>query len=401
MSRSMKYYRNKKEPTQTLLDYLSASFRYHTAAEWKSAIDEGRVSLNSQQRVDPDTLLNQGDCLEYRPVQAAEPAIDTEHIEILHEDAETLVVAKNGNIPVAPGGRYTSNTLLATLEKRQSATDEEELSSKRPRGESSASGGSRRPQLFLVHRIDKETSGIVVLAKSSSTAAILTRQFAEHVEEAKGDDAATIKNEVKKVYTAIVDGVMPLNQTVVVNERVGFHRDRADATPTQFPKLKMAVFPADSLVGKVSSSIVRCVAVDPDAKISVVSVVPLTGRTHQIRLHCAHLGFPIVGDKLYQTRTPGIAGGSFAVDDELFLAQARETQLVRHPAIGLVKRHLLHATLLSISLPPPNSRDGGDGEARRMTFVSLPSKWFAQDCDGLSHAKGICKGLDDAAIEIR
>jgi 23S rRNA-/tRNA-specific pseudouridylate synthase len=411
MSRSVTYYRCKTDPVQSLQQFLSAKFRYHTCEEWVEAITDGRVLVNDLLPEGPGVVLKQGDRLEYRPLQTAEPPVDAENIETLLDDERMLVVVKSGNIPVAPGGRYTSNTLLAVLQRKSAANgNDNAVCGKRSRtdiddGSRASKEGGRFDQrpLFLVHRIDKETSGIVVFAKTSAIAAQLTCQFADpadaHVQNLIADRASTSRL-ASKIYVALVDGLMQLHQTTVVSARVGFHKDVPGSSPTEFPKLKMAAFLADSNKGKASTSVITCFAVCRELGISAVAVAPKTGRTHQIRVHCAHIGFPIVGDKLYATTTPGRVGGSYAVDDALFLARSRATEPLCHPSVGPVRRHLLHAARLSL-FPTTTQRTleelaetHGQPAAEAIRLVSSPLKWFVRDCPKLAQVTELCAALD-------
>ena len=397
----MTYYRSKAAPAQSLRDYLATKFTYHSPEEWAAAIADRRVLLNGMSAVDPDVILNQGDKLEYQPLQTAEPDVDTEHIDTLLDDERMLVVAKNGSIPVAPGGRYTSNTLVFALQRKsciavaaegRQRLREETKDSSNSNGLEADSSADRQQPLFLVHRIDKETSGIVVFAKSSDDARCLTSQFADpldaHVSATEKGGPRHGARLASKLYVAVVCGVLPLHAAWSVTERIGLHKDVPGASPTQFPKLKMAVFPPGSSQGKPSCSVITCIAASAALGVSAVTVMPKTGRTHQIRLHCAHVGHPIVGDKLYATHTPGVPGGSFAMDDELFLSLSRETVPFCHPSLGVTKRHLLHASRLSIFSPSEALADQGP-----LHFASCPLPWFVADCPKLAEASDLCEVL--------
>ena len=155
----------------TVLDLLERRFTYLDRPAWRSEIARGRIHVNGAP-ASPDTRLLQGDRLSYFPPGAVEPSVETRY-QTLYEDADILVVDKPSNLPCHPGGRYFRNTLWAVLRAREGLET-----------------------IHLVHRLDRETSGIVLIAKTP--------------EAAKRCAAGFSTGEVRKRYLALVEGRFPM-----------------------------------------------------------------------------------------------------------------------------------------------------------------------------------------------
>jgi len=168
-----------------------------------------------------------------------EPEIDS-RFDITYEDDFCIAVSKSGNIPVHEGGLYKKNCLTALLEKKL---------------------GYR---VLPVYRLDRETSGIVVFAKSR-----------EAFKNIKISD---------KEYIAVCKG--KLSKELVVDEPIGEKKG-------DYIDWKKCV----SKDGKSAKT--KIIPIKSNKEYSVVRVLPLTGRQHQIRVHLSHIGHPILGDKVY------------------------------------------------------------------------------------------------------
>ncbi len=267
----------------------------------QTAIDDGRILLNPRSlgqtpRLKPSTTLQIGDEVQViTDKRHPEPAVDFGY-QVLFEDDHILVIDKPGNLPVHPAGRFFFNTLLSRLR-----TD---------RKESYEQGDD----FYLVHRIDRETSGVLLIGKSSATAGNLVAQFRKH--------------QVRKKYLALCYGVIEQDEFVV---------DKSMSNdPVSSVRLKMAV--CSDGEGLTAYTAFR--VLERSRRFTLVEAMPRTGRQHQIRVHLASCGHPVVGDKLYA----GIDG--------VFLSYLNHAMVTPEMSEALIlKRHGLHACELSFFHP--------------------------------------------------
>jgi 23S rRNA pseudouridine1911/1915/1917 synthase len=279
-----------------LVDWLERRFRYLDRDGWQREIAAGRVQLDGR-AAEPGRLLRTGDLVAYRPPHE-EPRADTA-IEILHDDADIAVVFKPAHLVAHADGAFVRNTFFRVLERHY-----------RERGE--------RPRLQLAHRLDRETSGLLVVAKNPAASRALQRQF----------EAGTVHKE----YLAVVHGVVGPDQ-LDLDGAIG--RDAQSAV-----SIRRAVVARDAAGARPARTLVRVER--RFAAHTLVRALPETGRTHQIRVHLAHAGHPVVGDKLYG-RT----------DDE-YLEYVRFVKAGGDPAWdGRLPsgRQLLHAGVLAFAHP--------------------------------------------------
>lgn len=403
-------------------------------------VSSGRVVVNAEEELNPDRVLQQQDLLLYTAPKENEPPIDADKVERLYEDEEVLVCCKNGQLPVTEGGRYCENTLTSLLNRRALRF------MKRPRIEAGEEEGDALCQYYPVHRLDKETSGVLVFAKSLASSQFLSQAIEFHSSEmvkqtevwfsssaagassqasSTGVDTAPVlsieafdtirraaANGIRKTYIAVVVGSPPVGKVYVVCNRIGpvasDSQMCSDPQHIKFAKLKMKCFDVEDGVGgdrgasdvngnqsaigrsQGKQAISRLEVLATGHGISVLRVDLLTGRTHQIRLHCAHIGFPILGDKLYTTATPGVTGGGCPVPDEVYLARVKaEGEWIPDLLLPSVKcrRHLLHAAVLSFPHPP--AKPAADSSVT--THFSDPSAWMCEDV--LSDTSGLADDL--------
>ncbi len=283
--------------------FLKERYRRRSRESIHRAIQDGDITIQRTQgrhvsvgRIKPSTALLPGDEVRVLTERKPEPEVDFNY-RIIHEDDDLFVIDKPPNLPVHPAGRYYFNTLLVHL-KTQGFQDP--LKAER--------------EYFLAHRIDKETSGILVLAKNKEICAGLTAQFAART--------------TKKRYLAVVRGVPEERFTV-------------DAPLARAPRsrieLKMAVVP-EALGGLNALTDFRRLETAGD--FALVECFPKTGRQHQIRVHLDHVGHPLVGDKLY----------GMPEEDALYFFE-RELLTPERWARLLHPRHGLHAAGLGFEHP--------------------------------------------------
>jgi 23S rRNA pseudouridine1911/1915/1917 synthase len=263
---------------QRLDRFLRERYRRRSREQLKRAIEVGAITVQRNGskhlhlgRVKPSFILQKGDVVEVLSVRKPEPLVNFNY-QILFEDEDIIVINKPPNLPVHPAGKFFFHTLLVHLKTRGFTA---ELESDR--------------KYFLVHRIDKETSGILLLAKSKEACTNLTGQFRNR--------------ETDKYYLAIVHGKpeQPAFEVDVAMGRVSGSR----------VGLKMFAVPEENggLPAMTRFELVETrtgvppTAMGPLAQVpkdfSLIACFPRTGRQHQIRVHADHAHVPLVGDKIY------------------------------------------------------------------------------------------------------
>jgi 23S rRNA pseudouridine1911/1915/1917 synthase len=234
--------------SQTLLEFLVSKFKYLTREEWEGRIVEGKVKVNDRE-ASPGQPLRAGDEVAYTTNAWEEPAVNTNY-RVVYEDDQLLVVSKPAPLPVHAIGAYFRNTLMYLLRRdRPEAKD-----------------------FHLVHRLDSETSGLLALVKDPQYLKKLQTQWRTP--------------EVQKTYRAIVFGKFPVGKKTV-DVPIGPKKGSEI-------RMKLAVTEEGGY-----PSVTEFELLEMRGGFSLIQAKPLTGRTHQIRVHLEHLGFPIVGDKLY------------------------------------------------------------------------------------------------------
>lgn len=220
-------------------------------------IEEGKIFLNGT-RAKKDTKIKNSDIIEIE-YDAESDTVKPQNIalDVIYEDEDILVINKPAGLIVHPAGRIKSGTLVNALLYHCSFLSDV--------------GGEERPG--LVHRLDKDTSGVMVIAKNNKAHAFLSKQFKDRL--------------VKKKYTAIVHGC--LKQEEKIETFYGRHpRERK----------KMSTWGG---LDRGKKAITEIKILKRFKNATVVEAFPKTGRTHQIRVHLASIGHPIIADSVYGT----------------------------------------------------------------------------------------------------
>jgi len=235
--------------------WLAENEPEHSRARWQTLIREGLVTLNGK-TAKPNSGLQSGDRVEWTipaPVTTEVLAEDIP-LDIIFEDDQLIVINKPAGLVVHPAAGNETGTLVNAL--LHHCTDLTGI------------GGEKRPG--IVHRLDKDTSGVMVVAKTEQAMNELAGQFK--------------KRETEKIYLAVVRGI-PQPSTGQIQAAISRH---------PILRKKMAVHMNR---GRHAVSNYKVIEKFPNA--ALVQVRIETGRTHQIRVHMAHLRHPVLGDRLY------------------------------------------------------------------------------------------------------
>ncbi|XP_054711628.1 pseudouridylate synthase RPUSD2-like [Uloborus diversus] len=241
-----------------LIDIYSEEFPLYPVEEYLRRISTGMVKINGKS-MGADYVLKSNDHIS-SIIHRHELAVLAMPIRILFEDDEFLVVNKPPSIPVHPCGLFNRNTVTNILSYERKYRD-----------------------LFLIHRIDRLTSGVLIMAKTKD----MSRKLHEQINT----------RNVKKVYLCRVEGNFPDKQITC-------------SVPIKKYRRKINV----SLVhphGK--KSVTEFQKISYNGKSSVVLCKPFTGRTHQIRVHLQYLGHPILNDPLYNNEAFGATKGKHGI----------------------------------------------------------------------------------------
>jgi len=271
-------------------------------------IKQGNISVNGQPATKPNYRLKPGDkiLLQVPEPDTAIPEPENIPLEVLFEDDHLIVINKAAGMVVHPAAGNWSGTLVNALLYHC--------------GNSLAGiGGVKRPG--IVHRLDKDTSGIMVVAKTDIAHAGLSAQFADHGKT----------GPLERAYLALVWGALARN-TGTIDAPLG------RSTHNRLKRAVVKIYGPDSREAVTHYRVVRHLdgSGEGETNVSLVECILETGRTHQIRVHMAHLGHPLLGDqdygKHYQTKANVLAPKTKA-------------------ALLKLKRQALHARLLGFEHP--------------------------------------------------
>jgi 23S rRNA pseudouridine955/2504/2580 synthase/23S rRNA pseudouridine1911/1915/1917 synthase len=277
-------------------DFLAARFPYHDRAGWCERIEAGSVTVNDQPCAS-DSPLKTGDRLSYESDSRPEPPVDF-NIGIISDDDDLLLVNKSGNLPCHPGGRYFNHTLWAWLKKDRGLED-----------------------FTFVNRIDRETSGLVVIAKNPAASENCRKQFSGRKVVKRYKALIEAKEFPAEIETA---GWLVADTESAIRKKRKFIAGGMSSAPPS----------ADAEWAETKFRLIKqCGA------IALIEAEPHTGRLHQIRATLQALGTPIVGDKLY------------GVDETLFLRFCKDTLTDADRARLRMERQALHASGLIFHHP--------------------------------------------------
>jgi 23S rRNA pseudouridine1911/1915/1917 synthase len=273
----------------------------------QSLIRQGAVTIAGEPHTEPKRKVAAGDVvtIDIPPPEPAEPEGEAIPLSILHEDAELIVIDKPAGLVVHPGAGNWSGTLVNALIAHCGDT-------------LSGIGGVKRPG--IVHRLDKDTSGVMVVAKTDHAHRELAAAFADHGRT----------GDLERAYVALVWGA-PSRNSGTIEAPLG--RSSKDRTLRAVVRAEQA----DARHAVTHYQLLQRFGTGPGEPIaSLIECRLETGRTHQIRVHMAHIGHPLVGDADY--------GRAFRTKANRLAEPART-------AVRTFPRQALHARLLAFRHP--------------------------------------------------
>ncbi|MGJ4933604.1 RluA family pseudouridine synthase [Bradyrhizobium sp. HKCCYLRH3083] len=289
---------------------LAAKLPELSRSRLKALILAGQVSLRAQAVRDPAYHVTAGDTITIDVPEAvpAEPAAEAIPLKIIYEDDDIVVIDKPAGLVVHPAAGHETGTLVNALIAHCGAS-------------LSGIGGVKRPG--IVHRLDKDTTGLMVVAKNDHAHASLSAQFADH-----GRTGA-----MERGYLAFAWGV-PHRPHGTINAAIDRHPHARDKMAVR-AKGREAITHYEVQEGFTGR--------DGKPVASLIACHLETGRTHQIRVHLAHLGHPLMGDSVYgphfKTKANQLAPGARAALEALG-RQALHAYLlvIEHPRTGEIMR---------------------------------------------------------------
>lgn len=229
---------------RTVLAHLTAAYRHSPIDAWAARLEQGEIELDGR-RARGDEPLRSGQVITWHRPPWHEPEVPV-HVDVLLEDDAVLAVNKPAGLPTMPAGGFLEHTLLTIVR-------------------------ARRPQAHTIHRLGRFTSGVVLFALSTHAASTIGREWREQ--------------RVTKRYRALGRGRATWAE-LAISQPIG---------PVAHPRL--GTVHAAAAHGKPAYSVARTVERRDDQTLFDVRIT--TGRPHQVRIHLAYAGHPLVGDPLY------------------------------------------------------------------------------------------------------
>lgn len=230
--------------------YLTERFTYHSLQKWRELIADGQILLN-EQRCPESAILHTGDVVSYMPLDLEEPPVDFNY-SIVYEDEHLFVINKTGDLPCHPSGPFFKHTLWHHV-------------------------GSRHGKIYLINRLDRETSGLLIAARSAQ----VVSKFAKMSRQMGKEYRALVFGSFTKAI--IADGYLIQDTASIIRKKRRF--------------VFAGDLPDDALKPSAVSTLLEPVCANE--RFSLLKATLKTGRLHQIRATLFSLGFPVLGDKIY------------------------------------------------------------------------------------------------------
>ncbi|KAL5724428.1 hypothetical protein ACHQM5_007694 [Ranunculus cassubicifolius] len=244
---------------KTIVDLFAQEFKGRPYDYYVSAVKCGRIQVDGE--IVPVSYVVKSSQKISHFVHRHEPPVMAWDISILHKDSDVLTICKPASVPVHPCGQYRKNTVVGILQAEHDLAP-----------------------LFPIHRLDRLVSGLLILARSASKADLFRQQIEGGM--------------VQKQYIAKVVGEFP-EEEQVVNANVDFNAREGKSYTEE----------KNSPKGKTACT--KFTRISTNASFSIVLCKPITGRTHQIRVHLQYTGHPIANDSLYLAATGDKAAAAY------------------------------------------------------------------------------------------
>ncbi|XP_023889570.1 RNA pseudouridine synthase 5 [Quercus suber] len=310
----------------TLIEFYSSKYKNSAPLQgWLQRIENGQIRVDGTVVTDPKTILRVGSELVYHRLPWREPDAPC-LLEVLYEDGDMIALNKPSGLQVLPGGLFQQRTVLTQLQWQASKKQE--------------------PHPVPVHRLGRGTSGILLCAKTKLAKTRLAAYFANGTSYIEGNRYRKTNMEmcgtrkITKIYRALVTGLLDEDK-VLIKQPIGM---------VQYPGVAKGLYVASSS-GKPALSKVDVLERNMQGNNTLVQVEIQSGRPHQIRIHLAFIGHPLLGDPLY------VGGGQPMCFDPEFVdgsfAQDGGYQRPTNPVPGDCG-YFLHAHQLMLSHPTTN-----------------------------------------------
>ncbi|KAI8718022.1 hypothetical protein NCS52_00879900 [Fusarium sp. LHS14.1] len=262
-----------------LLEIYEAEFRDRPIQYYYDSMVRGTIFVNGR-RVGPDYILRNGDLISHT-LHRHEPPVTEDPLQVIHEDEDMIVINKPAGVPVHPAGRYNYNSVIEIMKSER--------------------GQGFLP--YLCNRLDRLTSGIMFIAKNPPAAEALGIKIKQR----------TVRKEyIARVMGKFPDGEVVCDQPILqISPKLGLNRVRANGKTARTVFKRLAYYPPPGGEETEGDERPKTPEEELDEKhhpwinkrgYSIVRCLPVTGRTHQLRVHLQHLGHPIQNDPIYANR---------------------------------------------------------------------------------------------------
>lgn len=280
---------------RTILDIFTSEFRDRDREYYRHAIETGQISVNNKPCLDTGTIVKNGDVVGHT-LHRHEPPVSAQPVGVIHEDDNMIVIDKPAGVPVHPAGRYKFNSVVEIMRAER----------------------NYHFNPLPCNRLDRLTSGVMFVGKTAKEAEKMSEKLRsrtvrkEYVARVVGrfpDGEGTGSEEASGNGKG---GVVKCEESILqISPILGLNRARATGKSAKTLFRRMAFYPPKNTTTSINGD-------TPEPTIdnlgySIVHCLPLTGRTHQIRVHLQFLGHPISNDPIYSNRK--VFGNTLAQND--------------------------------------------------------------------------------------